>query len=98
MWSSPLSILKAVANVVARGVVIPAIQGSQPRSVEMHRDGGPAAGVGNAVDTPGVGRHGRDTIATAPGPPPDRPQMGAVGLRFVVKPLIALLQQRPGHA
>src|SRR5918998_3086795 len=65
--SEPSSVvLPPVTHVIAGGVVVSAVYGAHPGTVEVHADCRLLARVPDAVDAPVAGQYGRGTVAFVP--------------------------------
>src|SRR5215210_2806366 len=87
-----------VTDVVARGVVVAAVNVLESGAVEVDRDGRALAGVSDPVDAPVAREHGRGPVIRAPAELPRLLQAGVLLLRAVVEAVVALLEHRSGGA
>src|SRR5215203_3501137 len=90
--SLSLSSIRAVTDVVARGVVVPTFHLPQPRSVQVHRDRRVVGRVPYPVNTSVAGQDARGSVFLAPHAVPDLFQAGMIKPRAVVQTLVALLE------
>ena len=80
-----------VTDVVARGIVVAAVNVFESGAVEVDRDGRALAGVSDPVDAPVAREHGRGPVIRAPAELPRLLQAGVLLLRVVVEAVVALL-------
>ena len=73
------SILRPIADVVFRRVVVPPIDLPEPGTIKVHRDGRFFGRVTDPVDALVSWQHGRDPIFPAPLELPELLQAGMIG-------------------
>ena len=85
----PPSVVRSVADVVLRRIVVPPVYFPEPRTVQVNRDGRLLRWVTDPVNTPLVRQHGRDPVFPSPLEPPELLQAGVIGHRAVIEALVS---------
>ena len=86
------SILRPIADVVFRRVVVPSIDLPEPGTIKVHRDGRFFVRVTNPVNALLVRQNCRDSVFPFPLDPPELLQAGVIGHRAVIEALVSFLE------